>query len=540
MRHTILNCKSLNCKRLSMAIRVPYRQAMRFLCLGACFFATLLGAAALKVESISLTGAENYRLSQPLLDRIQKLIGAELQPDAMEQLAGDIRNELGSRAVTHKVTPGDQPDHVKVVLEVTPSGDAPAPAPEPEAADVNVNSRYLVEGIDVRGGGRLSDELNDDIQRRIGRQFNQNAMDDLARRIRRELRARTVVTKVLRGTQAERVKVVFEVVTRREEESDLHLTKFVYHSKQAWTAKVFGDFDIGRHAGLVVGIASDADDLLERYAGVGAGFEVRKVGTERIRLRFLFESYHHQWNNATLEALDPARLALRANDVPGIYRTRHSFQPALTVVLADPLTLTVGASFHHLQLQYPDAHRQAADAAVAGLRYRQRFRSPGGEQHEVRAGYDLHAGTGVLDSDFIYARHLWNAGYKIGGSGHAVVAKFMGGRLSGRAPLLERFTLGNSTTLRGWSKFDVAPVGGDRVAYGSLEYRHRLDGGTHLIAFYDVGSVWDRGLSAEAKHAVGFGLRTWRFQMALGFPVRSGRMEPMFSAGVYFTEDADF
>ena len=42
--------------------------------------------------------------------------------------------------------------------------------------------------------------------------------------------------------------------------------------------------------------------------------------------------------------------------------------------------------------------------------------------------------------------------------------------MNGRAPLFERFTLGDSRTLRGWSKFDVAPVGGSRVAHGSLEY----------------------------------------------------------------------
>src|SRR6478735_1117317 len=49
-------------------------------------------------------------------------------------------------------------------------------------------------------------------------------------------------------------------------------------------------------------------------------------------------------------------------------------------------------------------------------------------------------------------------------------ALVFGGILNGDAPLFERFTLGDSSTLRGWSKFDLAPVGGTRVAHGSLEY----------------------------------------------------------------------
>ncbi len=511
---------------------------MKSLWLGPLICAVLAGAAE-RVESISLTGAQNYRLSQRLLADIQGLVGEELRQPALDALVRDIRNELGGAAVSQKVMPGDEPGQVKVVLEVGPGAETAASRDseprESEPLDVNVNSRYLVEGIDIRGAGdrRVSDALNEDIQRRIGQRFSPDAIEDLARRLRKELRAHAVATKLLRGSQPERVKVVFEVALRRAEESDLHLTKFVYHSRQAWSAKAFGDLDIGSHASLLVGVASDADELLERYAGLGAGFEATKIGSDRVRLRFLFESYHNQWNRATLDALE-------GSSVPGVYRTRNSFQPALTVLLADPLKLTVGAAFHQVETQHPTARDQAANAAVAALRYRQRFGGLGRDRQEVRAGYELHAGAGALDSDFSYARHFFYAGYKIGGPRQAVVASFTGGRLSGQAPLFERYSLGNSTTLRGWSKFEVAPLGGDRMVHNSLEYRHRIERGTDLLAFYDIGAVWDRGAPAEAKHAVGVGLRAWRFQMALGFPVRSGRMEPMFSAGVYFTEGADF
>ena len=510
---------------------------MRVFYLSSLLCAGLLGATTPKVQSISLTGAQNYYLSQELLQRIQRLIGADLRQPAVDELVQEIRNELGESSVSQKVIPGDQPEHVKVVLQVVPASD---PAPEPpalEPVDVNVNSRYVVEGIDIRGAEerKLSDDLAEEIQERIGQRFSQDAIDDLARRIRKELRARTVASKVVRGTQPERVRVVFEVGMQREEETGYHLSKFVYHSKQAWSAKAYGDIDLGDNAALLVGIASDADDLLERYAGIGAGFEARKIGSDRVRLGFLFESYHQQWNRATLEALDTS-----SSDVPGIYRTRKSFQPVLTVLLARPLKLTVGAAFHQIQMQYPTIRNLAANAATAALRYQQRFRGAGKEKQEVRASYEVRAAARTLDSDFVYARHQWTAAYKIGGPNQEVVASFSGGRLSGQAPLFERYSLGNSTTLRGWNKFEVAPLGGDRAAHNTLEYRHRVDGGTQLVAFYDVGAVWNRGSPAEARHAVGFGLRTWRFQTALAFPVRSGRMEPMFMAGVYFTEGAEF
>jgi hypothetical protein len=511
------------------------RAHMRVFYLGPLLCAGLLGATTPKVQSISLTGAQNYHLSQELLQRIQGLIGADLRQPAVDELVREIRNELGEYAVSQKVIPGDQPEHVKVVLQVVPASDAvPEPAPEatlePGPVDVNVNSRYVVEGIDIRGAEerKLSDDLAEEIQQRIGQRFSQDAIDDLARRIRKELRARTVASKVVRGTQPERVRVVFEVGLQREQESGYHLTKFVYHSKQAWSGKAYGDIDLGDNAALLVGIASDADDLLERYAGIGAGFEARKIGSDRVRLGFLFESYHMQWNPATLES---------GGD---IYRTRKSFQPALTVFLARPLKLTVGAAFHQIQMQYPTVKNLAANAATAALRYQQRFRGAGKEKQEVRASYEVRAAARTLDSDFVYARHQWAAAYKIGGPNQEVVASFSGGRLSGQAPLFERYSLGNSTTLRGWNKFDIAPLGGDRAAHNTLEYRHRIDGGTQLLAFYDVGAVWNHGGPAEARHAVGFGLRAWRFQTALAFPVRSGRMEPMFMAGVYFTEGADF
>ena len=55
-----------------------------------------------------------------------------------------------------------------------------------------------------------------------------------------------------------------------------------------------------------------------------------------------------------------------------------------------------------------------------------------------------------------------------------------------------------------------------------------------LIAFYDVGAVWNHGERAVARHAVGGGVRIDLFFLTLAFPVRSGRMEPIFMVGTNF------
>src|SRR5712692_2878489 len=137
------------------------------------------------IQSISISGAQNYQLSQELLQRIQALIGHELNQAALDDLAQSVGNELRDYSVTQRVTPGDAPDQVKVVLEL-------APRTESDAAgdtDVNVNSRYTVEDVQVKGvkKDRLSKQLMDDLQHMVGAKLNPQALADLMQRLTREL-----------------------------------------------------------------------------------------------------------------------------------------------------------------------------------------------------------------------------------------------------------------------------------------------------------------------------------------------------------------
>ena len=63
--------------------------------------------------------------------------------------------------------------------------------------------------------------------------------------------------------------------------------------------------------------------------------------------------------------------------------------------------------------------------------------------------------------------------------------------ITGRAPLFERFVLGNSTTLRGWNKYELDPLGGNRMVHNSVEYRYGV-----FQVFYDSGAIWDSGETA--------------------------------------------
>jgi outer membrane protein assembly factor BamA len=89
--------------------------------------------------------------------------------------------------------------------------------------------------------------------------------------------------------------------------------------------------------------------------------------------------------------------------------------------------------------------------------------------------------------------------------------------------------LGTSSTLRGWNKFDIAPAGGSRMVHNSIEYRYRI-----LQIFYDSGAAWGRDEDPTLRHSVGAGLRYSIFSLALAFPLRDGRPEPVVMLGMNY------
>ena len=184
-------------------------------------------------------------------------------------------------------------------------------------------------------------------------------------------------------------------------------------------------------------------------------------------------------------------------------------------------------SFERLQFQYPALRTKTAYSGTADIAYRRRIETPGGCRQDFSLAYSLRTATRILDSDFVYTRQFMTAGYRISNGKNLFGVHFLGGFATGTAPLFERFSLGDSATLRGWDKFDVAPLGGTRAAQGSLEYRYR-----HFQIFYDFGKVWDKGGElSRVRHGMGFGWISNHTFASLAFPVRLYEVTPVFMLG---------
>src|SRR5262249_17898163 len=145
------------------------------------------------------------------------------------------------------------------------------------------------------------------------------------------------------------------------------------------------------------GLVSDGDSLTERFSGIRAGFERKNIGTERLGLRFQFDSFHEMWNDATLRAA-----AFSSSD-PLIYRTLQFFMPEATPMLAKPLELDFGVRFSRYRLSTPASRTESSNAVVTTLRYHPRWGSaedpkhPDAPEHDLDADYSFQAATRLFD-----------------------------------------------------------------------------------------------------------------------------------------------
>ena len=342
----------------------------------------------------------------------------------------------------------------------------------------------------------------------------------MAIRLRREFHARTVEQHVLRGEKPEFVRVIFDIKLRPTR-FDLSVPKFLYSGNQGWSGAVEGEAIVATHNVFTAGFLSDADQLTARETGVSARYENNSLATGRAHLDFLFESYQDLWNGNTISAL-PAD----SNVAGGLYRSRENFQPEATFAIARPLSVTVGTSFERVT---EDSGRiDSANAVVTALRYHERLEDSDTQQ-DLDAAYNLRAASREMGSDFAYARHRWDFRYTTTRGKAVIIDELSAGVITGRAPLYERFVLGNSSTLRGWNRYDLDPLGGNRMVHNSVDVRYGI-----FQMFYDSGAIWDRNDAVEVRHSAGVGLRQGIFSLALAFPLREGRIDPVLILGMNY------
>jgi hypothetical protein len=399
-------------------------------------------------------------------------------------------------------------------------------------SDLNVNRRYTVDTVTIAGKGwksnaadpqneRLSPRLRKDLAALIGQKLNPGILDGLAERLKKELSAKEVTHHIFRADTPEHVRVEFEVKAPRLN-TDVTVSKFVYNSRDGWSGAGAAGFTIHQNT-FLFGLASDGDTLNERFAGISGRYENKHFGNDKIGLRFQFESYHEQWNRNTIEAA-----ALHPEETSATYRARQNFEPTVTIAVAKPLTLEFGVGFQRFQIQYPAMHAEAANAFIGGLRYHQRFEAAALQQ-DVYADYTLRAATKILSTDFVYASHSAGVTYRVKHGKHQVTDSVNVGAISGRAPLVDRFVAGNSSYLRGWNKYDIDPIGGNRLVHNAVEYRYGP-----VQAFYDTGAVWEGGQQPIQRHSVGVAVKESIFTLALAFPVRSGHVDPVVMMGIIY------
>jgi hypothetical protein len=409
-----------------------------------------------------------------------------------------------------------------IILSVPLAGcDVNDGSDEKALQELNVNAKYTVESVQVSGqkNWHISDALRREVDKMVGSKLDYPALDRLADRIKKELRVPTVSVNVGKGTIPDHVVVNFEVPKSHEHSTELNVAKFLYDSKQGWSGEGDASTTVKGNR-FTFGLISDGDALIERFAGIKAKFERRHVGSDRVRVRFEFDSYHEQWNQATLIASDQA----------GIYRSREVFTPEATLVLAAPLELDFGTSFSRYRPEQPGAKTESSNAVVTTLRYHQRWGSAHAQdEQELNASYGMRAGVRAFETDADFTRQTGQARYRFRRDHNTVEVGFLAGAIHGNAPLFEKFVAGNATTLRGWNKFDLDPLGGSHIVHGSVDYNFHW-----LQVFYDTGAIWDVSREREQKQSVGTGFKAEGFQLAVAFPIRSGHMEPIFYAGLNF------
>ncbi len=345
------------------------------------------------------------------------------------------------------------------------------------AAENNVNQRYTIESVSVAGvrfdQAKIPAHLRNRIFSMVGERCDVAALEQLGEDLRKELHLRAVTQRLSKGTQPDRVHVDFEVVRKT---IDISVPKFLFHSRQGLTGEVDASARASQNNTFTLGVVSNGDDLVEHFTGIAARYDNLKIGSDRIRFGILFEDYHEVWNQKTLDGIGPG-----SGDLPNLslllYRARRNVAPEFTFALARPLTVSLGLSFEHLDSETRTEPDRQANAVTGEVRYGHKIEGDVFQQ-SINGRYNFRAGMRGLGSDYSYSRHMVSLRYEIRFGRQTASDELMGGSVAGQAPFFERFVLGSDSTLRGWDRYAIDPLGGDRMVHNSLTYGYQFGDST--------------------------------------------------------------
>jgi hypothetical protein len=474
-----------------------------------------------RIFSASVSGIDNSRLSPGLQEEIKKLAGTPLNRQLLREIASRIEAEQ-PRYVTAVRIMGDPDGEARVTFVVARIRD--------QGRDPNINTKYIVDQVEVKGvpDRDISAELRKDLQSLVGKPLDSEAAERLGNQLRAEFPTFDLHRTTVRSSEQGRIRVIYNLRLPewarwlRFEPMDANA---LFHSDQGWGALL--PLAITTRDVLVAPIFAwdTADELIEEYSGFGVRVDARRLGTDRLGLFFEWSTYDQDWRDATLAAL-----ALNPQ-IPGAYRNRMTVTPMLKFAITQQLSVAGGVGITELDplIEEFGLSSQMANAAIGSVRYKQHWDAASGVDHDVAATFTLRSGTSALRSDFEYDRYLTQADYAFRLRGHRVRGSAMFGRINGQAPLFERFALGDSRTLRGWDKYDIAPAGGDRMFHASAEYHYHA-----LMLFLDAGSVWDTGVDRRVRFSTGAGVTAGPVFATLGFPLNTDEFRAVFTMGFRF------
>jgi len=469
------------------------------------------------ISSVDVRGFEMSRLSPGLRQDIRELAGTPLKQERLDELVVRIEAERPRHVAAARVVMEDD-GRARVLFIVGTRGDQD-----------NVNARYVVDQVEVLGvpDEDVPEDLRKDLQGMVGRVLDSDEAERLRERLERSLPRFEFGQRISRGSERGHIRVFYDA---RKRELPLWLryeplrADALFHSDQGWGS--YSTLGIGsRDIRFTPILAIDYDDdLIEEYSGFGLRFETRRMGTRRLGASLEWSTFEPTWRSATVEAL-----ATNPN-IPTLYDTRSSVTPLVKFAISPQLMLSGGVAVTELDPFVEGGVHRMANGAVGAIDYRDTL-TKGGADHAIEARFAVRSGTRALESDLVYKRYLGQGSYRYDNGRHHVMGTGMAGTISGSAPLFERFSLGDSVTLRGWDKYDVAPAGGNRMYYASVEYRY-----TGLAVFLDVGSVWDAPGESRSRVSTGLGFHSGPAFATIAFPLNTDNLTTVFTMGVRFSE----
>lgn len=472
-----------------------------------------------KINSAQISGVDPERVSQGIRDDIAKLVGTPLNRQQLKDLAARIEAEQPRFVVGTRLT--QDPDGgarvVFVIARVREQG-----------VEANINARYNVEDVSLRGVNeqKLSQGLRDELHAMEGKPFDSDAAERVQNKLKDELPGNNVSRRTERGDQTGTIKLIY-TIERTESSRWLRFEPIdgnaLYHTDLGWGAVLPMAIDTGDWRVTPILTLDDADSLVEENSGFGVRVESRKLGTDRLGMMFEWSGYDSKWRSPTVAAL-----AFRP-DLPGLYGARMNVTPMLKFAITRQLSIAGGVDIVELGSFTENGPSDMANAATGAIRYYQQWTPGNGIKHQAGGVFSFRGGTDSLQSDFTYQRYFGQADYAVNWGKQWVLVMGQGGSIDGNAPLFERFTLGDSRNLRGWNKYDISPVGTDRMFATSVEYRY-----SGFMMFFDAGSVWDAGTTKQIRTSAGFGWVAGPFFGLVGFPLNTNDFRAVFTTGFRF------